>query len=138
MFDKTRRVKMNRVVHFEIHAENTAAAVEFYKQVFGWKIEPWGPPESEYWHIDTGANAGEAGSAGIDGGLWRRRGPAPTEGAGLNAYSCTIDVGNIDEILEAIKGAGGSVVVEKNEIPGVGWLAYCKDTDGNIFGVVQR
>jgi predicted enzyme related to lactoylglutathione lyase len=124
---------MNRVVHFEIYAAAPARAAEFYKQVFGWKIEPWGPLEAEYWHISTGEEA-----PGIDGGLWRRRGPAPVDGVGVNAYTCTIDVDNIDHTLEKIKGAGGSIAIEKNHIPGVGWLAYGKDTEGNMFGVIQR
>jgi uncharacterized protein len=127
---------MNRVVHFEIYATNPHETIEFYRHVFGWKIEPWGPPEAEYWHISTGGE--EPASDGLDGGLWRRRGPSPLEGSGVNAYSCTIEVEDIDITLEKVKSAGGSISVEKNQIPGVGWLAYCKDTDGNLFGVVQR
>jgi hypothetical protein len=60
------------------------------------------------------------------------------EGAGVNAYTCTVDVANIDDTLEKIKRAGGSIAIEKNHIPGVGWLAYGKDTEGNLFGVIQR
>ena len=32
---------------------------------------------------------------------------------------------------------GGTVALAKMPIPGVGWLAYCKDTEGNIFGMMQ-
>lgn len=123
---------MNRVVHFEIYASDTKRAKEFYTNVFGWKIEPWGPPEQEYWHITTGTDG-----AGIDGGLWKRRDASPVSGAGINAFSCTIAIENIDETLEKIKNAGGSIAIEKQQIPHVGWLAYCKDTEGNMFGIVQ-
>lgn len=129
---------MNRVVHFEIYATNPSEAIAFYQQVFGWKIEPWGPPEAEYWHIDTAGDGSNASSPGLDGGLWRRRGPSSLEGSSINAYSCTIEVETIDQTIEKIKNAGGSVAIDKNQIPGVGWLAYCKDPDGNLFGVVQR
>lgn len=129
---------MNRVVHFEIYATNPTETIAFYQQVFGWKIEPWGPPEAEYWHIDTRGENPDAPSAGLDGGLWRRRGPSPLEESGVNAYTCTIEVENIDTTLDKITSAGGTIVIAKNQIPGVGWLAYCKDTDGNLFSVVQR
>ncbi len=123
---------MNRVVHFEIYATDPLRAKEFYSAVFGWNIEPWGPPEQEYWHINTGDNG-----MGIDGGLWKRRDAEPVEGAGVNSYSCTIDVENIDETLEKIASAGGSIKINKQKIPHVGWLAYCIDTEGNVFGIVQ-
>ena len=127
---------MNRVVHFEIYATHPAETIVFYQQVFGWKIEPWGPPEAEYWHIATGGD--DAQSAGLDGGLWRRRGPSPLEESGVKAYTCTIEVENIDTTIDKITNAGGTIEIVKNQIPGVGWLAYCKDPDGNLFGVVQR
>lgn len=56
---------MNRVVHFEISADNIEAAAEFYREVFEWKLEPCGPPEFGYMHIATG----DADSPGIDGGI---------------------------------------------------------------------
>jgi len=32
--------------------------------------------------------------------------------------------------------SGGSVALLKMAIPTVGWLAYCKDTEGNVFGML--
>src|ERR1044072_5846453 len=46
------RQAMPRPVHFEIHATDPQAAVTFYEQVFGWKIEQWG--DQPYWLITTG------------------------------------------------------------------------------------
>lgn len=125
---------MNRVVHFEINAEDVERASQFYRAVFGWKIEPWGPPEYGYLHVETG-NASEPG---IDGGLWRGEGSKPPAGSRPNAFNCSIEVADIDETIMKIKKSGGAIVKEKAQIPGVGWLAMCMDTEGNHFGVMQR
>jgi predicted enzyme related to lactoylglutathione lyase len=50
---------------------------------------------------------------------------------------CTLDVPDADAAVEAAVKAGGSVAVAKLAVPGVGWLAYVKDTEGNILGVMQ-
>jgi predicted enzyme related to lactoylglutathione lyase len=67
----------------------------------------------------------------------RRQGDAPAAGAAVNAYVCTIGVETLDETLTSIVANGGEIVVAKHEIPGIGTLAYVKDPDGNIFGVLQ-
>ena len=125
---------MNRVVHFEINAEDVERASKFYRAVFGWKIEPCGPPEYGYMHVQTGDNA----QPGIDGGIWKGEGSRPSAGSRLNAFNCSIEVSSIDATLEKIKNHGGAVTKEKAQIPGVGWLAMCMDTEGNTFGVMQR
>lgn len=125
---------MKRVVHFEIQAEDPHRAVKFYADVFGWEIKQWG--DNPYWMVVTGKEQGEWG--GINGGILARRGPPPEEGAGVNGYVCTIDVSSIDETTQAIGIAGGKIVVPKNHMQGVGWIAYCKDTEGNIFGLIQN
>lgn len=121
---------MNRVAHFEIHAADPARAIEFYRGVFGWEFSPWG---DAYWLIRTGL----PGQPGIDGGLVPRRGPAPAEGQPVNAFVCTVAVAALDEIMARALAAGGSLAVPKMAIPGVGWLAYVKDTEGNILGLMQ-
>lgn len=117
---------MPRIVHFEIHAENVDRARQFYSAVFGWKFTSWGGPE-EYWLVSTG----DPGEPGIDGGLMKRRDPAGS------VYN-TIDVSDLDRSIEQVTAAGGQIVVPRMPIPGVGWLAYFKDTEGNIFGMAQR
>ncbi|MCM2271076.1 MAG: VOC family protein [candidate division Zixibacteria bacterium] len=121
---------MNRVVHFEIHAENPERAIAFYSKCFGWKFTKWEGP-MEYWIISTG----DPKEPGIDGGLLRRHGVI--DGQAVIAYPCTIQVANIDEMLKKVESAGGQIVLPKMPIPGVGWLLYSKDTEGNIFGVMQ-
>jgi uncharacterized protein len=121
---------MPRVVHFEIHASDPEVLVSFYSTVFGWKISKWEGPV-EYWVVGTGEGPG------IDGGILRRQGAAAYSGAPVNAYVCTIGVASLDQSQAAILNTGGSIAVERNEIPGIGLLAYFKDPDGNIFGVLQ-
>jgi predicted enzyme related to lactoylglutathione lyase len=121
---------MPRVVHFEIHAEEPERAVQFYRAVFGWEISKWEGPQ-EYWLIKTGPD----GTPGINGGLLRRHGPI--DGQAVIAYVCTIDVPALDEYLQKMAAHGGTQVLPRMAIPGVGWLAYAKDTEGNIFGMMQ-
>jgi predicted enzyme related to lactoylglutathione lyase len=123
---------MSRVVHFEIHAEDPERAGRFYTVVFGWTIKKWDGPV-DYWLVTTGP----ADQRGIDGGLVIRRGPAPAEGQPVNAYVCTIGVPSVDDTIATVKAKGGTIALEKMPVPGVGWLAYAKDTEGNIFGVLQ-
>ncbi len=86
-----------------------------------------------YWNITTGAQ----GEPGIDGGLMKRPAGEPKADTPISAYVCTIDVPNIDEYLNKIKKHGGKVTMEKRPIIGVGWYAYCLDTEKNIFGIMQ-
>jgi len=66
-----------------------------------------------------------------------RRGEGPQAGAPVNAFVCTIGVESIDDTIAAIGKCGGQIVVEKMEIPTVGWLCYANDLDGNLFGVME-
>ena len=121
---------MPRVVHFEIHAEQPERAVEFYSRVFGWEFQKWQGPQ-DYWLISTGP----AEQPGINGGLLRR--PGPLDGTAILAYVCTVDVSDVDEYIRKVESAGGSIAMPKMAVPGVGWLAYAKDTEGNLFGMMQ-
>lgn len=122
---------MPRVIHFEIHADNPDRAMAFYFKVFNWKFTKWDGP-MEYYTIETGEGDG------INGGLVRRMGPAPVDGQAVNAFVCTVDVSNVDQDFSNALANGGKAAVPKMAIPGIGWLAYVKDTEGNILGLMQR
>jgi uncharacterized protein len=124
---------MARVVHFEIHAEDPERAVRFYTTVFGWEFTKWDGP-ADYWLVKTGPDS----QPGINGGLLRRHGPGSVAGQAVNAYACTAQVDSVDATAQAIASNGGAIVVPKMTIQGVGWLVYATDTEGNIFGVMQR
>jgi predicted enzyme related to lactoylglutathione lyase len=124
---------MARVVHFEIHTEDAPRAIQFYEQVFGWQFTKWSGP-MEYWMVITGADQ----EPGINGGLTIRRGACPQKGQPVNAYVCTIQIDNLDAILNKAIGVGAEIALEKMPIPGVGWLAYVHDPDGNLIGLMQN
>jgi predicted enzyme related to lactoylglutathione lyase len=121
---------MPRVIHFEVHADQPERAIQFYSKILGWQFQKWEGPQ-EYWIITTGPKS----QPGIDGGLVRRRGSQ--SGDAVIAYVCTVDVSNVDTYAKKVTDAGGQIVVPKMLIPGVGWLIYCKDSEGNIFGMMQ-
>jgi uncharacterized protein len=100
--------------------------------VFGWKIKRF-EGSVEYWNITTG----KQGEPGIDGGLMKRQGGEPRADTPISTYICTINVPNIDEYLHKVQKHGGKVTMEKRAICSVGWLAYCLDTEKNIFGIMQ-
>ena len=122
---------MPRVVHFEIHAGDPDRAVNFYKTLFGWTFQKWEGP-MDYWMVITGADD----QPGINGGLLRRHGEI--DGQAVIAYVCTVNVEDVDASLQTALANSGQVALPKMPIPGVGWLVYCKDTEGNIFGMMQN
>jgi predicted enzyme related to lactoylglutathione lyase len=121
---------MARVVHFEIHAGDPARAINFYEKVFGWTFQEWEGP-MPYWLVTTGPND----QPGINGGLVPRRGEI--DGEAVIAYVCTVGVEGVDASIATVEANGGTIALPKMPIPGIGWLAYCKDTEGNIFGMMQ-
>ena len=123
---------MSRVIHFEIHAENPDRAITFYTGLFGWQFKKWEGP-MPYWLITTGPDS----DPGINGGLVPRPGPSPTQGQAMSSYVCTVGTDNLDAVLKKLPNLGGKIALPKMPIPGVGWLAYGVDTEGNTFGMMQ-
>lgn len=128
---------MNRVIHFEIHAKDLDGAQNFYGSVFGWKISDLGPQMGNYRMVSTGEDAPGAQWPGINGGITPRMGPPPSGGEPVNAFVCTIGVADVDAYVDKVKAAGGSIALDKMQVPGVGWLVYVKDPEGNLFGMLQ-
>lgn len=124
----------NRVVHFEIGAQDPARAVKFYTNVFGWELKQWEGSNTPYWMVMTGEDEQSAQYPGINGGLFKRE-KAPGDGE-ANAYICTVSVDNLDETLPKVTAAGGKVG-DRNPIPGVGDYAQVWDTEGNRFSLMQ-
>jgi len=122
---------MSRAVHFEIHATNPQSLIDFYTNLFGWTFTKF--HTGEYWMINTGPDS----QPGINGGLLPRPGPAPGPMASPNAFVITVDVENLDASMAKAQDAAAVMCVPKMAIAGVGWLAYFKDPDGNIFGMMQ-
>ena len=115
----------SRVVHFELPADDPDRCARFYADAFGWKVEKW-PGPTDYWLVTTG----ESGEPGIDGGI------GPRQDADDQTTN-TIDVADLDAAVAKVVAAGGTVTRPRGPVPGVGWLAYCTDTEGNPFGMMQ-
>jgi predicted enzyme related to lactoylglutathione lyase len=128
---------MNRVVHFEVHAKDLDQAQKFYSDVFGWKITDLGPQMGNYRMVSTGEDKPGEPWPGINGGITPRQGPPPAGGEPVNAFVCTVTVEDLAQAMDNVKNAGGSIALDKMQVPGVGWLAYVKDPEGNILGLLQ-
>jgi predicted enzyme related to lactoylglutathione lyase len=116
-------------IYFEIQADQTDRAHRFYTGVFGWKFTKAGGTPVEYWRIETGD--------GGRGGLLKRPAPPPPMYCGTNAYVCSFEATNYDQMADAILKLGGTIALPKFAVPGVCWQGYFLDTEGNTFGVFQ-
>lgn len=120
----------NRVVHFEIEAQDTERAKKFYTDAFGWKMEQMGQDFGSYVVVTTGD---PKEPMGINGGIFQAG-----EKKELNAYSCVIGVEDVEKAMADVTSAGGKVLSEKpDDIPGVGLYVKCTDTEGNRFTLLQ-
>jgi uncharacterized protein len=119
----------NNLASFAIHADDVQRARRFYEAVFGWRFEPWGPPD--FYLIHTGDEA----SPGIQGLMHKRQGPKG-EG-GPNCFDCTIAVDDLDSVARAVEGNGGRITVTRAPVPTVGVLIRFVDPEGNMVAAMQ-
>ena len=123
---------MAGVVHFEIPAENKERANTFYESAFGWNLVPMqGMDYTSAITTPSDEQTGMPSTPGaINGALFPRT-------DSLKTPIITIDVEDLDAALAQVESAGGSVAQPKDAVPGMGWYAYFKDTEGNIMGLWQ-
>jgi predicted enzyme related to lactoylglutathione lyase len=123
---------MDAVVHFELPAENTARAKEFYTKVFGWKMMDM--PEMNYTMVHTGA-CDEKGMMEktnmINGGMMKKDEGTPYPILVINSE-------NLDESLAKVESEGCKVVLPKMQVGDMGWYARFVDPEGNIIGLWQN
>jgi predicted enzyme related to lactoylglutathione lyase len=120
-----------RVVHFEIPADNVKRAQAFYSKAFGWQMNEL--PGMNYTMVGTtpsDQNGRPKEPGAINGGMGKRKSP-------LKNPVVTIGVDSVDESLETVKKLGGKVVKGKEAVADMGFIAYIKDTEGNIIGLWQ-
>lgn len=124
---------MDRVVHFEIPADDLERAKKFYRENFGWRVNQLGPEMGNYVLVHTGPTDEQGmpqDKAFINGGLMRRdpfaRSPV-----------LVIAVADADATVERVKKSGGKVVGEIMDIPNVGRYARVQDSEGNVIGVIK-
>jgi predicted enzyme related to lactoylglutathione lyase len=124
---------MDRVVHFEIPAENLERAKKFYSENFGWKLNSLGPEMGNYVLVQTGPTDEQGmpqDRAFINGGLMPRDHSA-------SSPVLVIAVADADQAVEKVKKSGGRLVGEILDIPNVGRYARVQDTEGNVIGVIK-
>jgi uncharacterized protein len=121
-----------RVVHFEIPAEDVERAQAFYREAFGWRIQP--VPEMQYTLVTT-TETDEQGApkepGGINGGLMARQGR-------MTAPIITIESDDIEDSLTTVEKLGGSVAAPRMAVGDMGYAAYFIDTEGNVIGLWQN
>ncbi|MCG3173245.1 MAG: hypothetical protein GMKNLPBB_01423 [Myxococcota bacterium] len=123
-FQRLESERAHRVIHFEIPADDLKRCAEFYSRVFRWKTSSWG--DFPYWLVD----AGDEAAGGVNGAITKREKP-------LTQVTNIIEVQDLEAAVREIRAAGGTVELEKHAVPGVGWAAYARDTEGNLFGMMQ-
>ena len=123
---------MDKVVHFEIPADDVARAQKFYGTVFGWKMNSI--PEMGYTMVST-TPSNEQGMptepGAINGGMLKRQDP-------VKSPVITINVSDVDQALKRIEQNGGKTVRAKEAVGDMGYAAYFKDSEGNVVGLWQN
>jgi uncharacterized protein len=126
---------MNPVVHFEIPAEDRERMANFYTKVFDWKTQLLGEDMGNY-VIATTTDSDENGRpkkpGAINGGLFQKTNDKPAQ-----YPSVVIAVDDIKEHIEKVEKAGGKVLGEPWDIPGVGLYVSFFDTEGNRVSMLQ-
>jgi predicted enzyme related to lactoylglutathione lyase len=112
--------------HLALNADDVPRAKAFYETVFGWRFDPWGPPN--YYQVK---NAND----GLLGALQERRELKP--GVRMAGIEATMGVEDLTATLATVEAAGGKLVSRPIYIEGVGRLAYFEDTEGNLVGAMQ-
>jgi predicted enzyme related to lactoylglutathione lyase len=124
---------MNPVVHFEMPAEDSQRMADFYARVFGWQTQMLGPEMGNYVVVsttDTGADGRPTTPGAINGGFYKKTAENPVP-------SVVIAVDDIKAHAGKVAAAGGKVMGEPAEIPGVGWYVSFIDTEGNRVSLLQ-
>jgi len=113
------------VVHWELWSKDPEKIGAFYAQVFGWNVKHI--PEMNYRLVETG------GEGGINGGIMR-----PQDGPWPGNMAFYIDVDDLEPYAAKVRAAGGKMIVERMEVPGVGFLSLFEDPDGRVLGMWKQ
>ncbi len=128
-------MKKNPVVHFEMPYENHERLSKFYSKAFGWGMQNIGPEMGNYVLADTAEtdeNRMVKTPGAINGGFF------PKNQQGMAPYpSLVISVEDIKQSMKEISAAGGKVIGEPVEIPGIGQYVSFTDTEGNRASILQ-
>lgn len=126
--------KMDPIIHFEIPAKDFQRICAFYESAFGWQTHALGPEAGGFVMAFTMESDPETRiplkPGAINGGFYKRSGP--TDGIKL-----TILVDDMREAVQQVEDAGGRVLREPFELPGVGLFVDIEDPEGNVVTLNQ-
>lgn len=125
---------MNPVVHFEMPAEDRKRLSKFYSSVFGWRMQEMGPEMGDYvvaHTTETDADNMVKTPGAINGGFFMKSADQP------NIPSVVIAVENLKVQMKKVTAAGGKVIGEPQEIPGIGLWVVFVDSEGNRVSMLQ-
>ena len=121
---------MSQVAHYAINADDVDRALRFYRNVFSWKFQAYGPPG--FYMVDEES---ARTTVRLRGSLQKRREIVP--GVAIRGFECTISVDNIEAAAGRIEKNGGKIVMPICTLAGVGRLLFFQDPEGNIAGAMQ-
>jgi len=127
-------MKMDPVVHFEMPYEDRDRLAKFYAQAFGWRMQKFGPEMGDYvtaTTTETDENNMIKRPGAINGGFFPRKPDS------AQYPSVVISVDDIKDGMKRVAGAGGKVMGEPVEIPGIGKYVSFTDTEGNRLSLLQ-
>ncbi|MBK6359569.1 MAG: VOC family protein [Comamonadaceae bacterium] len=125
---------MNPVVHFEMPYDNRQRMAAFYQSAFGWQTQMLGEEMGHYVVAHTTETVdGMVSTPGtINGGFYERKPEWPAQHP-----SVVIAVDDIGAAMQQVAAAGGEVLGEPMEIPGIGQYVSFMDTEGNRVSMLQ-
>ena len=126
---------MNPVAHFEMPYENPDRLVKFYTQAFGWQMQKLGQEMGDYVTAattETDRNGMVKRPGAINGGFFPKKPDWPAQ-----YPSVVITVDDIKEAMKKVTDAGGKVLGDPMQIPGIGHYVSFTDTEGNRVSILQ-
>ena len=125
---------MNPVVHFELPYENADRAAAFYRAAFGWQSQQLDAAMGNYVVVTTATADAKADAprGAINGGLYQKKADFPAQ-----YPSVVIGVEDLEQSMRAVRDAGGKVLGEPMDIPGIGRYVSFFDTENNRNSMLQ-
>lgn len=127
-------MSMSSVVHFEMPADDRKRMADFYAKTFGWQTQMLGPEMGDYVVVTTteSDDNGPKHPGAINGGFYQRQKDLPAQ-----YPSIVIAVDDIRDSMNKVTAAGGKVLGDPMEIPGIGEYVSFMDTEGNRIAMLQ-
>jgi uncharacterized protein len=125
---------MGPVIHFEMPFDDGKRMAGFDESAFGWAMRSLGEQMGNYVLATTTATdeTGPTTPGAINDGFYPRKADWPAQYPAV-----VISVTDIARSMKRVVAAGGQVLGEPMDIPGVGKYVSFIDTEGNRAGMLQ-